>query len=113
MVALAGLSLNRVYRDLLLVELVAGAALASALISAVTRRLAAGAAAPIQVVAMAAYAVWTVDVSARAGGLVGDLPTLITDAARNALPRLLTALIPIEPQPDTVLGPVILAWLAG
>ena len=29
------------------------------------------------------------------------------------MPRLLTALIPVEPQPDTVLAPVVLAWLAG
>src|SRR5690606_19843107 len=39
--------------------------------------------------------------------------TVTADAARNALPRLLTALIPVEPQPDTVLAPVVLAWLAS
>ena len=60
-----------------------------------------------------AYALLAVDVSARAGGVTGDLRTLALDAARNAVPRLLTALIPVEPQPDTVLGPVVLAWLAG
>ena len=51
--------------------------------------------------------------SARAGGVGGDLRGLALDAARNAVPRLLTALIPVEAQPDTVLAPVVLAWLAG
>ena len=37
-----------------------------------------------------------VTVSARAGGVGGDLRGLALDAARNAVPRLLTALIPVE-----------------
>ncbi len=41
------------------------------------------------------------------------MATLVVDAARNAVPRLLTAMIPVEAQPDTVLGPVVLAWLTG
>ncbi|MBX6751200.1 MAG: transglutaminase domain-containing protein, partial [Micromonosporaceae bacterium] len=113
LVALAGLSLNRVYNGLLLALLVAGAAVGSTLISALLRRLPAVAVAPLSVLALLGYAVYAIAVSAEAGGVAGDVPTLAADAARNAVPRLLTALIPAEPQPDTVLAPVVLAWLAG
>lgn len=113
LVALAGLSLNRVYNGQLLVTLVAGAALGSTLISALLRRLPAFVVAPVSVLALLGYALYAINVSAQAGGVPGDLRTLAEDAARNAVPRLLTALIPVEPQPDTVLAPVVLAWLAG
>lgn len=113
LVSLAGLSLDRVYNGQLLVQLVVGAAAASVLISAVLRRAPAWLVAPLSVLALFGYAAYAVSLSARAGGVPGDLPTLALDAARNAVPRLLTALIPVEPQPDTVLAPVVLAWLAG
>jgi transglutaminase-like putative cysteine protease len=113
LIALAGLSLNRVYNGLLLAELVAGAALGSVLVSSVLRRAPAWLVAPVSVLAMAGYALFAVSTSARAGAVGGELRTLALDAARNAVPRLLTALIPVEPQPDTVLAPVVLAWLAG
>ncbi len=113
LVTLAGLSLNRVYSGWLLLGLVAGAAAAAALISAVLRRIPAWLVAPVSVIVMGGYALWAITVSARSGGLSGDLQTLTEDAARNAVPRLLTALIPVEPQPDTVLAPVVLAWLAA
>lgn len=113
LVAVAGLSLNRVYSGALLLTLVAGAAVGSALISAALRRLPAWAVAPLSVAAMVAYTLYSINVSAGASGVSGDLRTVTVDAARNALPRLLTALIPVEPQPDTVLAPVVLAWLAG
>ncbi len=113
LVVLAGLSLNRVYSGWLLVQLVAGAAVAASLLSALGRRLWGWVVATVSLGAMAGYALWAVDLSARAGGVPGDVPALTLDAARNALPRLLTALIPIEPQPDTVLGPVVFAWLAA
>jgi transglutaminase-like putative cysteine protease len=113
LVALAGVSLNRVYSGALLATLVAGAAVGSALISAALRRLPALVAAPVSVLVLLGYALYAINVSAQGGGVVGDLRTLSVDAARNALPRLLTALIPVEPQPDTVLAPVVLAWLAG
>jgi len=113
LVVVAGLSLNRVYNGQLLVMLVAGAALGSTLISALLRRLPAAVLAPVSVLAMLGYALFTINLSGQASGLAGDLRTLTIDAARNALPRLLTALIPVEPQPDTVLAPVVLAWLAG
>jgi transglutaminase-like putative cysteine protease len=113
LVVLSGLSLNRVYNGQLLVTLVAGAAAGSTLISALLRRLPAAVVAPLSVFALAGYALYGIAVSAEAAGVAGDVRTLATDAARNALPRLLTALIPAEPQPDTVLAPVVLAWLAG
>jgi transglutaminase-like putative cysteine protease len=113
LIALAGLSLSRVYNGLLLLELVTGAAAASVVISVALRRLPAAAVAPISVLALALYALFCISVSARAGGVGGDLRGLALDAARNAVPRLLTALIPVEAQPDTVLAPVVLAWLAG
>jgi transglutaminase-like putative cysteine protease len=113
LIGLAGLSLGRVYNGLLMPGLVAGAALASVLVSVLLRRLPAWLVAPLSVAALFGYSLLAVSVSARAGGVSGDLKPLALDAARNAVPRLLTALIPVEPQPDTVLGPVLLAWLAG
>jgi transglutaminase-like putative cysteine protease len=113
LVALAGLSLSRVYNGPLLQTLVAGAAVGSVVLSSLLRRAPAWLVAPLSVVAMAGYAAFAVRTSAVAAGVDGDLRTLTEDAARNAIPRLLTALIPVEPQPDTVLAPVVLAWLAG
>jgi transglutaminase-like putative cysteine protease len=113
LIALAGLSLGRVYNGLLLTGLVAGAAVGSVVVSAALRRVPAWLVAPVSVAALAGYALFAVNTSARAGGVSGDLVTLALDAARNAVPRLLTAMIPVESQPDTVLGPVVLAWLAG
>ncbi|MDT5028129.1 MAG: hypothetical protein QOE61_4555, partial [Micromonosporaceae bacterium] len=113
LIALAGLSLGRVYNGQLLTGLVAGAAVGSVVVSAALRRVPAWLVAPVSVAALAGYALFAVNTSARAGGVSGDLGTLAFDAARNAVPRLLTAMIPVESQPDTVLGPVVLAWLAG
>ena len=113
LVALAGLSLGRVYNGPLLVQLVVGAALGSVLVSAGLRRLPGWVVAPVSVAALSAYALGAIIIAVSAGGVGGDLPTLTIDAARSVVPRLLTALIPVEAQPDTVLGPVILAWLAG
>jgi transglutaminase-like putative cysteine protease len=112
-ITIAGLSLNRVYNGHLLVELVAGAAAASVLLPLLLRRTPTYVVAPLSLLALAGYALLAVRVSAQAGGVPGGLADLTVDAARNALPRLLTALIPVEPQPDTVLAPVVLAWLAG
>jgi transglutaminase-like putative cysteine protease len=112
-IVLAAVSLNRVYSGALVVELVAGAALGSVLLCLLLHRMPAWVVAPISVVAMTAYAGCALGVAARTGGVDGDLRALVIDAARNAVPRLLTALVPVEPQPDTVLGPVVLAWLAG
>jgi transglutaminase-like putative cysteine protease len=113
LIVLAGLSLVRVYNGSLLLYLVAGAAVGSVVVSSLLRRAPAWLVAPLSVAAMAGYAIFAVRTSAAAAGVDGDVRTLIEDAARNAVPRLLTALIPVEPQPDTVLAPVVLAWLAG
>ncbi|WP_162181767.1 DUF3488 and transglutaminase-like domain-containing protein, partial [Glycomyces tenuis] len=40
-------------------------------------------------------------------------PQVVVDAIVNAVPRTLTALIPVEPAPDTVGVPVFLTWLAA
>ena len=113
LIALSGLALTRIYNGPLLAALVAGAAAGSVLISTVLRRAPAWLVAPSSMVGLAAYSFFAVSTSARAAGLDGELQTLAADAARNAIPRLLTALIPVEAQPDTVLGPIVLAWLAG
>ncbi len=113
LVVLSGVSLGRVYNGPLLAVLVSGAALGAVLVSTLLRRAASWLVAPVSVMAVAGYALAAMSVSARAGGVDGDLTTLAVDAARNAVPRLLTALIPVEAQPDTVLAPVVLAWLAG
>jgi transglutaminase-like putative cysteine protease len=113
LIALSGLTLIRIYNGPLLAALVAGAAAGSVLISTLLRRAPAWLVAPSSVAGLVAYAIFTVSTSARAAGFDEDLSRLATDAARNAIPRLLTALIPVEAQPDTVLGPIVLAWLAG
>ncbi len=112
-VILAGASLNRVYNGHLLLELVAGSAAGSVLLSLMLRRVPSLVAATLSLVALAGYALVCVGLSARAAAVPGALGDLALDAGRNAIPRLLTALIPVEPQPDTVLAPVVLAWLAG
>ena len=113
LVTLAGLSLGRVYSGGLLEQLVAGAAVAPVLISVLLARAPGWLIAPVSMLALAGYAVAAVHLSARSAGVAGELPELLSDAARNAVPRLFTALIPVEPQPDTVLAPVVLAWLAA
>jgi hypothetical protein len=69
--------------------------------------------APLSVLGMAGYAGFCVWYSARAADISGRYPSVLVDALRNGGPRLLTALIPVEAQPDTVLLPVVLVWLAG
>src|SRR5207244_530429 len=82
-------------------------------ISVALRRLPAYPVAPVSVVALAGYTLLAVRLSARSGDVPGPLFGLWLDAVRNGIPRLLTALIPVEPQPDTVLVPVVATWLAG
>ena len=113
LVAIATLPLGRIYHGILLTWLLLGAALAPVLISTALQRLPAYPVAPVSVLALGGYTLWAVQVSARAGQVDGPLWTLWTDAVRNGIPRLLTALIPIEPQPDTVLVPLVATWLAA
>ncbi|MFI9530315.1 transglutaminaseTgpA domain-containing protein [Micromonospora rosaria] len=113
LVALAGTVLSRVYADDLLTRLVVGAAAGSVLVSVAARRLRSWLVAPVSVAALAGYTLWSVRLAAHAADLPGGLAEVTADAARNAIPRLLTAMIPVEPTPDTVLVPLVAAWLAG
>ncbi|MEU1688888.1 transglutaminaseTgpA domain-containing protein [Micromonospora sp. NPDC005707] len=113
MIALAGVVLGRVYADPLLTRLTAGAAVGSVLVSVATRRLPSWLVAPLSVAALAGWALLSLRLAAAHAALPGGLGEVAADAARNAIPRLLTAMIPVEPAPDTVLVPVVAAWLAG
>jgi hypothetical protein len=113
LVTLAALPLTRIYHGDLLTRLLLGAALAPVALSALTRRLPAYTAAPISALALLGYTLLAVRISAHHAELHGALGPLWRDAAHNGIPRLLTALIPIEPQPDTVLLPVVATWLAA
>ncbi|MEH0930948.1 transglutaminaseTgpA domain-containing protein [Micromonospora sp. CPCC 205558] len=111
--ALAGLVLGRVYAGGLLTWLVIGAAAGSVLVSVAARRLPSWLVAPVSIAAMAGWTLWSLRLAAARAELSGGLLEVTTDAARNGIPRLLTAMIPVEPTPDTVLVPVVAAWLAG
>ncbi|MFF5180029.1 DUF3488 and transglutaminase-like domain-containing protein [Micromonospora sp. NPDC000316] len=111
--ALAGVVLGRVYAGDLLTRLVIGAAAGSVLVSVAARRLPSWLVAPVSVAAMAGWTLWSLRLAAAHADLPGGLLEVSADAARNGIPRLLTAMIPVEPTPDTVLVPVVAAWLAG
>ncbi|MEU7794844.1 transglutaminaseTgpA domain-containing protein [Micromonospora tulbaghiae] len=113
LVALSGVVLGRVYADPLLTRLMAGAAVGSVLVSVAARRLPSWLVAPLSVAALAGWTLLSLRLAAAHAALPGGLGDVTADAARNAIPRLLTAMIPVEPAPDTVLVPVVAAWLAG
>ncbi|GAA2591345.1 hypothetical protein GCM10010435_82600 [Winogradskya consettensis] len=113
LISLAGVVLGRIYADELLVRVVAGAALGSVGVGVAARRLPSWAIAPLSVVALAAYTTWALKLAADRAGLTDPLLQIVTDALRNGIPRLLTAMIPVESTPDTVVVPVVAAWLAG
>ncbi|WP_435821809.1 DUF3488 and transglutaminase-like domain-containing protein [Micromonospora taraxaci] len=113
MTVLAGVALGRVYAGDLLTWLVGGAAAGSVLVSVAARRLPSWLVAPVSVAAMAGWTLWSLRLAADHAELPGSLLEVTADAARNGIPRLLTAMIPVEPAPDTVLVPVVAAWLAG
>ncbi|MGC4897398.1 transglutaminaseTgpA domain-containing protein [Micromonospora sp. DT31] len=113
LVALAGVVLGRVYADPLLTRLVAGAAAGSVLVGVAARRLPSWLVAPLSVVALAGWTLLSLRLAAAHAAVPGGLGEVTVDAARNAIPRLLTAMIPVEPAPDTVLVPVVAAWLTG
>lgn len=110
---LATLPLARIYHGSLLTVLLLGAAVLPVIVSVALRRLPAYPVAPVSVLVLAGYTLLAVRLSAQAGQVEGSLAALWLDAVRNGIPRVLTALIPIEPQPDTVLVPVVATWLAG
>ncbi|MFG1872679.1 transglutaminaseTgpA domain-containing protein [Micromonospora arborensis] len=111
--ALAGVVLGRVYAGDLLTRLVIGAAAGSVLVSVAARRLPSWLVAPVSVAAMAGWTLVSLRLAAAHAEIPGGLLEITADAARNGIPRLLTAMIPVEPTPDTVLVPVVAAWLAG
>ncbi|MFC0526060.1 transglutaminaseTgpA domain-containing protein [Phytohabitans kaempferiae] len=113
LIGLSGAALARIYAGPLLPHLVAGAAIGSVGVSAAARRLPSWLVAPVSVVAMGIYTVLALRLAAQRAELPGGLVEILSDAARNGIPRLLTAMIPVEPTPDTVLVPVVGAWLAG
>lgn len=113
LISLAGVVLGGVYAGPLLARLMAGAAVGSVLVSVAARRLPSWLVAPLSVAGLAGWTVLSLRLAAAHAGLTGGLGTVAADAARNAVPRLLTAMIPVEPAPDTVLVPLVAAWLAG
>nr|WP_173042579.1 transglutaminaseTgpA domain-containing protein [Phytohabitans flavus] len=113
LIGLSGAALARIYAGPLLPQLVVGAAIGSVGVSAAARRMPSWLVAPVSVVAMAIYTAVALRLAAQRAELPGGLAEIVTDAARNGIPRLLTAMIPVEPTPDTVLVPVVGAWLAG
>ncbi|WP_412098901.1 transglutaminaseTgpA domain-containing protein [Micromonospora sp. BRA006-A] len=113
LVALSGVVLGRMYADPLLTRLMAGAAVGSVLVSVAARRLPSWLVAPLSVAALTGWTLLSLRLAAAHAALPGGLGEVAADAARNAIPRLLTAMIPVEPAPDTVLVPVVAAWLAG
>jgi hypothetical protein len=113
MLTVAGLSLSSIYSNALAPRLLFGAAAGSIAISVAVKRFPAWTAAPVSALGLAGYLVLAVRLSAASGGVPGGTTRLTVDALRNGIPRLLTAMIPIEPQPDTVVVPVLAVWLAG
>jgi transglutaminase-like putative cysteine protease len=113
MVGLSGVVLGQIYAGPLLTHLVLGAAVGSVAVSVAVRRLPAWVVGPVSAAALGGYATVAVQLTARHSGLSDPWHDLLDDAARNGIPRLLTAMIPVEPLPDTVLIPVAAAWLAG
>ncbi|WP_435821608.1 DUF3488 and transglutaminase-like domain-containing protein [Micromonospora musae] len=113
MTALSGVVLGRVYAGPLLPQLVAVAAAGSVLVGVAARRLPSWLVAPLSVLAMAAFTGWSMRLAAARADLPGGLAEVTVDAARNGIPRLLTAMIPVEPTPDTLLVPLVATWLAG
>ncbi|WP_033340690.1 transglutaminase family protein [Catenuloplanes japonicus] len=113
MIALCGVLLGRVYSGPLLMQLVAGAAVLSVGLGAAVRRLPSWTVAPLSVLLLAGYTVFALRLSAQRAGLGTPLAQVLVDAARNGIPRMLTAMIPVEPTPDTIVVPLVTAWLAG
>ena len=113
MITLAGAALGRIYADALLTELVAGSAVGSVAVSVAARRRPSWTVAPVSVLLLAGYLLLAIRLAAARAGLAEPLAQITADALANGIPRLLTAMIPVESTPDTVVVPVVAAWLAG
>ncbi|MEV6302692.1 transglutaminaseTgpA domain-containing protein [Actinoplanes sp. NPDC051861] len=106
---LAGVVLGRIYSDDMLLRLVAGAAAGSVGAGVATRRLPSWTAAPISALLLAGWTLLALHLAAPAGLTAA----VLRDALANGIPRLLTAMIPVESTPDTVVAPVVAVWLTG
>ena len=113
MIALSGVVLGGIFADSLLALLVTGAAIGSVGLGVAARRLPSWTVAPMSAVLLAAYTIVVLWLTAGRAGVTAPLAQTARDALVNGIPRLLTAMIPVEPTPDTVVVPVIAAWLAG
>ncbi|WP_239080671.1 DUF3488 and transglutaminase-like domain-containing protein [Paractinoplanes brasiliensis] len=113
MIVLAGVVLGRIFAGALLVELMAGAAVGSVGLSLACRRVPNWVVAPLSAVLLAGYAVLALRVAANQADIPDSMAAIVRDSVQNGIPRLLTAMIPVEPTPDTIVVPVITAWLAG
>jgi len=113
MLALAGVAADRVYSGILLTLLVAGSAVGSVLIGVACSRMPAWPVAPVSILGMAVYLSGALVLAARLTEIPDGLGTIALESLRDGIPRLLAALVPIEPQPDTIAVPVIATWLAG
>ena len=110
MLILAGAVLGRIYADELLFRLVAGAAIGSVGAGFAARRLPSWAVAPISTLLLAGYTVLALHLAAGSAGLSVEVAR---DALTNGIPRLLTAMIPVEAAPDTIVIAVAATWVAG
>uniref|UniRef100_UPI0013C342D6 DUF3488 and transglutaminase-like domain-containing protein n=1 Tax=Allorhizocola rhizosphaerae TaxID=1872709 RepID=UPI0013C342D6 len=113
LISLAGVAADRVYSGNLLTLFVAGAAVGSVLVSVLFSRAPAWLVAPLSTVGLAGYLAFALIFSAKVAAIPGGLATIALESLVNGVPGLLAALVPIEPQPDTVAVPVIATWIAG
>jgi transglutaminase-like putative cysteine protease len=113
MLTLAGVTAGRVYSGQLLTLLTVGAAIGSVMVSVLLSRAPAWLIAPLSTAGLLGYLTFCLIYSAKQAGVPADLMVIAKEALPDSIPRLLAALVPIEPQPDTIAIPVIATWLAG
>ncbi len=110
--ALAAFAYTRIYDQGKTLMLLMGAAAGSVLLSTLLRPLPGWLAGPVSVLGLTGYTVLAVNMTLTAEN-EGTLFQVYADAARNALPRLLTAAVPVEATPDTIFAPIVAIWVAG
>ena len=113
MITMAGVVLGRIFAGPLLAQLVAGAAVGSVGLSLACWRLPNWAVAPLSALLLGGYTVLALRVAADRAEITGPLAGIVRDSLVNGIPRLLTAMIPVEPTPETVAVPVVAAWVTG
>lgn len=113
LIASAALAFGRIYDGSVVTWLIAGAGTGAVLVGALARRLPNWQVAPLSILLMAGYLLAASWWTARRAQLPGTVPQLLADAAANGVPRLLTAMIPVEAVPDTVVVPIVASWITG